>query len=66
MLVQALAAHPDDTRLNRLMAEAVAREGDLLVEPLSRQIRADFRRLESYQTVNTSFRRLEAALRDRK
>ena len=66
VLVQALAAHPDDTRLNRLMAEAVAREGDLLVEPLSRQIRADFRRLESYQTVNTSFRRLEAALRDRK
>ena len=66
VLIQALASFPDDPRLNELLAEAVAREGNLLVEPLSRQIRAEFRRMESCQTVNTSFRKLEAALRDRK
>lgn len=66
VLAQALAEHPDDARLNELLAEATAREGDLLVEPLSRQIRAEFRRMESCQTVNTSFRKLEVAMRDRK
>jgi tetratricopeptide (TPR) repeat protein len=66
VLAQALAEHPDDARLNELLAEAVAREGDLLVAPLSRQLRAEFRRMESCQAVNTSFRKLEKALRDRK
>jgi tetratricopeptide (TPR) repeat protein len=65
-LLQALADHPDDVRLNRLRVEAAAREGDVLVEPLSRLIRAQFKRMENCQGVINDFRRLEAALRDRK
>jgi len=65
-LLQALADHPVDVRLNRLRVEAAAREGDLLVEPLSRLIRAQFKRMESCQGVINDFRRLEQALRDRK
>ena len=65
-LLQALADHPDDVRLNRLRVEAAEREGDLLVEPLSRLIRAQFKRMESCQGVINDFRRLEAALLDRK
>lgn len=66
VLVQALSEHPGDVRLARLAAEAAAHEGDLLVGPLSRQIAADFARMDDCQPVTLGFRKLEAALSDRK